>query len=67
MWDELVRQTQKLLALKEEGYGPHDYQVSAQGGHCLGFAKALAILLNPYDPDVDEVRRETMRRVRGAA
>lgn len=50
-----------------EGEPVSDRTRGAQEGHCLGIAKALSIILNPYDPDINEVRREAMRRIRDGA
>lgn len=58
LWKELDFQLCKLMALAYET----QEQGSAQQGHCLGLAKAIAIMTNPYDPDVDEIRREAMKR-----
>lgn len=62
IWDEMDHQLGKLMSLKEEGWAPGDKQLAAQTGHCLGIAKCLAIFMNPYDPDVDAIRAEAMRR-----
>jgi hypothetical protein len=62
LWAELLQQMGKLNSGLSEGRD--DFDSSGQRGMCLGLAKALSILLNPYDPDVYEVRREAMRRYR---
>lgn len=63
LWAELMQQTGKLLALRQEG-GLAGMDIGPQEGHCLGLAKAIAIVLKPYDPDVNEVRREVVRRLK---
>jgi hypothetical protein len=69
IWAELDAQTGKMMAIKRHEDGSpteeeHDLAEAGQRGHCLGLAKALAILHNPYDPDIEEIRREAMRRYR---
>lgn len=59
LWREMDNQLGKLLAIQEE---ESPEIVAAQRGHCLGLAKALAIFINPYDPNVDAIRREAMER-----
>lgn len=71
IWAELDAQTDKMMEIRTAvalaGFGEEpfsDAEIHGQKGHCLGLAKALSIILNPYDPDVNEVRREAMRRYR---
>jgi hypothetical protein len=69
LWDEMVFQISKMYAANAEterapGDVRKEADARAQQGHCLGLAKAIAIILNPYDPDINEVRREAMRRYR---
>jgi hypothetical protein len=54
LWEELDAQLSKLMDMPE--------QDRAQAAHCLGIAKCIAIMQNPYSPDVDAVRREAMER-----
>jgi len=66
MWGRLVEETEGLLEL--DGWGTADAVKCRQIGKCLGMAEMIAILLNPYNPSVDEVRAEVMRRIgQGAA
>jgi hypothetical protein len=57
LWDELDAQFGKL---KEIPKSHEDYP--AQSGHCLGLAKAIARVVNPYDPDLDAVRAKALER-----
>ena len=61
LWDELDAQFGKLKELDKThpAFG-------AQRGHCLGLAKAVALVINPFDPDVDAVRSECVDRFKGA-
>lgn len=60
LWDEMLNQYGKLLAVMEGPSTPAEVQ--GQKGTCLGIAKCIAIMTNPYDPDVDAIRRETKER-----
>lgn len=65
--DELDTQLGKLMDIKRyktkfPSEDIHELAKSEQRGHCLGLAKAVAIMENPYDPDIDRVRREAMER-----
>lgn len=65
MWDRLVEETDRLLGLNlgnqlDPNWVP---SVNKQIGKCQGMAEMIAILLNPYNPNVDEVRAEVMRRI----
>lgn len=52
LWEELDSLMSELMASpSEEGKG-----------HARGVAYALAVLSNPYAPDVDAIRAEAMRR-----
>ena len=62
LWRELDDQMGKLIALMDQGWGESDPVRRGQSGHCLGLAKAIAILTNPYDPDVNAIRAEAVRR-----
>lgn len=66
VWAELDAETNTLMAIRGECHfeteEEQELAEEAQRGLCLGIAKALAIVLNPYEPDVDEIRREAMRR-----
>jgi hypothetical protein len=69
LWAELDQQTGKMMEIKRHEEGSpteeeHELAEAGQRGMCLGIAKALSIILNPYNPDVDEVRREAHRRYR---
>lgn len=57
LWAEMDGQFEKLKAI-----GKTDPALAAQQGHCLGLAKAIAMVINPYDPDVDAVRAECVER-----
>ena len=62
IWSRLVEETSSLLDL--DGWGTADAVKCRQIGKCLGLAEALSILLNPYNPNIEEVRTEVMRRIR---
>jgi len=55
MWDELDTVVSRLM-LDGEGYEDQDK------GAALGIATCLAIMINPYAPDIGAVRTEAMRR-----
>ena len=61
MWGRLVEETETLLDLT--GWGTGDPVKAKQIGVCIGMAEMIAVLLNPYNPNVDEVRAEVMRRI----
>lgn len=67
LWDELLNQYELLMVLNAAAShrmlkpGEHD-EAFARRGTCLGLAKALAILVNPYRPDVDAIRTECVER-----
>lgn len=61
MWVRLVEETEALLDLN--GWGRSDPEKTKQIGKCIGMAEMIAVLLNPYNPNVDEVRAEVMRRI----
>lgn len=67
LWQELLDQTGKAFACQRAGDEAgwdviSQKNMAGQSGHCLGLAKAIAIMLNPYDPSVEYVRKEVMRR-----
>jgi hypothetical protein len=71
LWAELDIHTGKMMeirtAIAKAGFGEEpfsDGEVQGQRGYCLGLAKALAMLHNPYDPNIGEIREEAMRRWR---
>jgi hypothetical protein len=61
LWAELMDQTSKLRSIIAGKGTP--IEISVQQGHCIGLAKAIAIMINPYDPDLDAVRMELMERL----
>lgn len=61
MWGRMVAET--LVLLDMAGWGNGDAQKARQIGRCTGMAEMIAVLLNPYNPNVDEVRAEVMRRI----
>jgi hypothetical protein len=68
IWAELDQAVIESIRLKKRadslGEGEGWTEAIEEKGRCLGIAESLAIILNPYDPDVNEVRREAMRRYR---
>lgn len=62
MWERLVTETADLLDLVERD-PTNNYMSGRQIGLCLGMAEMIATLLNPYNPSVNEVRAEVMRRI----
>lgn len=68
LWEGLVESIGEAFRLHDRaallGEGEGLSAADEQRGVCLGLATALSIILNPYDPDVNEVRREAMRRYR---
>lgn len=56
---ELEAQTRRLLEMAGEG----TYEVGEQRGHCLGLAYAVAVITNPYVPDMNAIRQELMERI----
>lgn len=65
LWELMDQQLGKLMAISADDF-PHEeaFELAEAGqkGMCLGIARCIAIMTNPYDPDVDEVRAEAMRR-----
>jgi hypothetical protein len=62
LWKELLKRMDKLLNLQL----PTHRTTNTLRGECLGLATAIAIMTNPYKPDVDAVRAEAMRRQKEA-
>lgn len=62
LWAEMDRQLGKLMSLIDDPGTDGVLDRRGQEGMCLGLAKALAIMLTPYDPDVDAIRAEAMER-----
>lgn len=60
--EELLRANQVRYDRSEDGLNNYDIEAATATGHCLGIAECIAIMTNPYDPDVDAVRAEAMRR-----
>lgn len=50
--------------LKTLGQGPELKKAQA---YCLGLAEAVALIINPYAPDLDAVRAECVARFNGAS
>lgn len=69
IWEELLEATAEAIRTAKRaemlGEGEGLTEAMESRGVCLGLATALAIMINPYDPDVDEIRREVMRRHKG--
>lgn len=69
LWDEMDAEMSDLMLLVDEGAPTEEKDLllyvaakAKASGVCLGIAKCIAIMTNPYDPDVDAVRRETKER-----
>jgi hypothetical protein len=72
IWEQLLEKYEDLLVSmknhevwRNRGIDPSEENVEDLGaykGHCLGLATALAILHNPYSPDVDAIRKECVER-----
>lgn len=63
LWEEMLNQYGKLVVMMvDEVSTPTISELAGQKGVCLGIAKCIAIMTNPYAPDVDAVRRETKER-----
>jgi hypothetical protein len=74
LWDEMDAQYERLMA-----DGPPEYSVESdtadvasdyqaygeQRGRCQATAYALAIMTNPYRPDVPGIKAEAKRRWQG--
>lgn len=65
LWGLLMIEMGNLMATKEPGYTGTEEMRFRLEGLCGGIAQSIAIILNPYDPNINEVRREAMRRYRG--
>lgn len=61
LWEQLDLHVAALMDAKENPSAIAGEEAALKGG-CLGIAKCIAIMTNPYDPDVDEVRRKAMER-----
>jgi hypothetical protein len=57
MWEVIDSEMDTLM---ESEYGTVDHARSS--GFCLGAATVLSVFLNPYRPDVDEIRRFALAR-----
>ena len=55
LWTELMTITERLLTGQEAEDGRDQ-------GRAEGVAYALAVMHNPYQPSLPEIRREVMRR-----
>ena len=71
LWDQLMEAYADLVAWKPIAVDPdhpdwmNQDDAEDRGRHkgaCLGFATAIAIITNPYAPDVDAVRKEAAER-----
>lgn len=71
IWDQLMEVYQDLMEWRPVAVDPdhpdwmHQEDAEDRGklkGQALGFATAIAIITNPYAPDLDAVRAEAGRR-----
>lgn len=72
IWDELMKEYEQALAdakaLKNaEDHGnplkdEHLLDIGQTRGRAQGFATAIAIITNPYAPNVDAIRQEAKER-----
>ena len=62
LWDQLMGCYRELMDVDWEN--PVDDDIRLQG-ETLGLARAIAIIVNPYAPDVDAVRAEAAERYEG--
>lgn len=68
LWQELDTVVLGIAQLEEahplQGRSAGDWvAISSLKGEALGLARAIAIMRNPYAPDVDAVRAEAMERL----
>lgn len=69
LWERLDAAFERLVAdgepvmSKGEGDAAEEYQAyGEQRGRCQGLAEAIAVLTNPYAPDLPAVKAEAQRR-----
>jgi hypothetical protein len=66
IWEQLLEAYDDLLEVQPLAERTTDIRAQAalwhQKGACLGLATALAILHNPYSPDIDAIRKECVER-----
>lgn len=68
IWDELMEVYGEVLEDSkriQNGHDPHEGHEERRG-QCVGLATAIAILVNPYAPNVDAVRTEARERWEGS-
>lgn len=62
-WGKLVEAIDPLMPGGDlEGADSDGWPIALQRGTCLGMAEVIAIFENPYNPNVDAVREEAVRR-----
>lgn len=59
LWERLDAFVDELMAPAHEG---GELERAERKGHAYGMAEAIALVNNPYHPDVDAVRGEAMER-----
>lgn len=62
IWDELMESYGELKGLVDAGRSANDTRVATLRGDCLGLGRAIAIIVNPYNPNIDAVREECVQR-----
>lgn len=72
LWEQLDAAYERLIADGEPGNAQYstnqaawavDYQrYGEQRGRCQGLAEAIAVLINPYAPDLPAIKTEAKRR-----
>lgn len=59
LWERLDSFVDELMAPAHEG---GELELAERKGHAYGMAEAIALVTNPYHPDIDAVRGEAMER-----
>lgn len=59
LWERLDAFVDELMAPAHEG---GELELAERKGHAYGMAEAIALVTNPYHPDIDAVRGEAMER-----
>lgn len=59
LWEHLDAFVDELMAPAHEG---GELDRAERKGHAYGMAEAIAVITNPYHPDIDAVRADAMER-----
>lgn len=59
LWERLDAFVDELMA---PAHGGGELELAERKGHAYGMAEAIALITNPYHPDIEAVRADAMER-----